>query len=111
MQNVRPAETDLVDRIEQAFEDAQQPESASDVVEKYLERRIDEIDALVSLLGMARKLPPGRERFGYDVEYLDEIVMRRVRKLARACQETISAIMSDDPDDSPVAEDYGPFED
>lgn len=111
MQNVRPAESDLVDRLEQGYAAAQQEESASDVVEKYLERRLDEIDALVSLLGMARKLPSGQERFGYDTEYLDEIVMRRVRKLVRACQDTVSAVLNGDPENPPVAEDFGPFED
>lgn len=104
MRNVRPIELDV-----EATEEI--PESAAEVVEKYLERRIDEIDALVSLLGMARKLPNGRERFGYDSEYLDEIVMRRVRKLVRACQDTISAIVDDDPKNAPTAEDFGPFED
>jgi hypothetical protein len=109
MEHVKPIETGFVaDRFSTTYVDET---SAPEVVQKYLERRIDEIDALVSLLGMARKLPSGRERFGYDPEYLDEIVMRRVRKLVRACQETVTAIVEDDPENPPAPEDFGPFED
>jgi hypothetical protein len=76
------------------------------VISKYLVRQVDEVDALVSLLGIARKVPEC-ERYGYDPEILDEIVMRRVRKLARACQDNIEAILSDNPDYEPKAEDFG----
>ncbi len=60
MQNVRPADVeqaDLADRLEEAIsEDVLENGSPAQIVEQFLERRIDEIDALVSLLGVARKL-------------------------------------------------------
>src|SRR4051812_30077973 len=120
MRKVKPIETGFADdRFATTFVDRIAPDidleaasgiadSTVEVVEKYFERRIDEIDALLSLLGMARKLDTSGDRFGYDVEYLDQIVLRRVRKLTRACQETVSNIMNYDPENPPVAEDFGP---
>lgn len=50
---------------------------------------VDEIDALASLLGMARKVED-RDRYGYDLNLLDGIVLRRIRALARRCQDDLS---------------------
>lgn len=49
---------------------------------------IDEMDALSCLLGMARKVDE-HERYGYDVNLLNEIVLRRIRQLARWCQDSL----------------------
>lgn len=101
MRTVRPIELDANEI----------PETAKEVVEKYFERRIDEIDALVSLLGMAHRLPDGFKKFGYDQDVLDEAVLRRVRKLARSCQDAVGAVLYYDPENPPTAEDFGSFED
>jgi hypothetical protein len=101
MRNVKPIELDL-----EAI-----PETAAEVVEKYFERRIDEIDALVSLLGLAHRHKSGHATFGYDLDCLDEIVLRRVRKLTRSCQNAVSAVLNYDPENPPTAESFGAFED
>lgn len=77
--------------------------SASTVVERHLEKPIDEISAIASLLGMARRLPD-EQRFGYDLDFLHEIMLRRIRLLAAACQEAVGVIVNDDCDPESVAE-------
>lgn len=60
-----------------------------DILISNLQSPIDEIDALACLMGMARKVDE-KDRYGYDLEFLDEIVMRRIRKLARSCQDDLA---------------------
>jgi hypothetical protein len=60
-----------------------------DILISNLRSPIDEIDALACLMGMARKVDE-KDRYGYDLEFLDEIVMRRIRKLARSCQDDLA---------------------
>jgi hypothetical protein len=89
MRTVKPIELDFDPKYE-----------LKNVVESHFENAIDEIDALSSLLGMARNIPDNR-RYGYDLDLLDEIVLKRIRKLARSCQNTISEIINDAPISAP----------
>jgi len=59
-----------------------------------IEHSIDEIDAIAVLLGIARKAPQD-ERYGYDIEFLDETMLRRIRELARYCQGAVCADLHD----------------
>jgi hypothetical protein len=86
MRNVRPIE--LADT-------SQMTGYASDIARAYLEQPVDELDALASLLGMAEKLPDN-ERYGYDLESLNFIVIRRIRTLARICQNAVTAILDEE---------------
>ena len=106
MRNVKPIETGFADdRFKTTYVD--EP-SASEVVEKYFARPIEELDALASLLGVARKANTS-DLYGYDIDYLNEIVLRRIRKLARDCSNNVCRL--NDPTNEPVVEDFGPFED
>lgn len=93
MRTVKPIELDFDPRFE-----------LKNAVETHLESQIDEIDALSSLLGMARQVSPD-DRHGYDLDFLDDIVLKRIRKLARTCQNTVAAIINDErlgsPEDLP----------
>lgn len=75
------------------------------VITNYFEKAIDEIDAIVCLLGMARKAPIS---YGYDANVLDEIMLRRVRRLSRACQNTVSQVLNDE---TPCEPEQFPWED
>ncbi len=81
-----------------------------------LQAPIDEIDALACLLAIANKadqkaIVRNSLLHGYDMEGLYEIVVRRIRKLARACQDmhvrwrmdspAEPAVMFVPPDDAP----------
>jgi hypothetical protein len=79
------------------------PDSTVRVLTDYFERPLDEICALSSLLRMARKVPDG-DRCGWDLEWLDDIVLRRIHKLANKCRENIGNIQDEDP---PIAEKFG----
>lgn len=86
MRNVQPIELGQSDLEEQMTG------YASDIARAYLEEPVDELDALASLLGMAEKLPD-EERYGYDLDSLNGIVIRRIRTLARICQNAVGAIL------------------
>lgn len=64
----------------------------SDVVIEHLESPIDELDALTSLLAMAEEMPDER-RHGYDIDTLNEIVLRRIRELARICRNRVATMI------------------
>ncbi len=75
-----------------------------------LEAPIDEIDALACLISVAGKVRrqgstegASPDLYGYDMELLYEIVVRCIRKLARACQDAHARWQIDSPAD-PVVE-------
>lgn len=85
--------------------------SAIDIVQSHLERQIDEISAIAILLGTARKLPDD-QLFGTDIEFLDEVMLRRLRSLASSCQNAVTTILQQDcsPDELPALETGYAFE-
>jgi hypothetical protein len=93
------------DRFRAALENRvgrrQQSEAEALVTLLNLEAPIDEIDALASLLSMARLLDD-RDRHGYDLEFLDAIVLRRIRKLARFCQNAHARWSEPSDGDTPI---------
>jgi hypothetical protein len=91
MRNVQPIDIDHHMERQIAFED-KLAGYASDLARAHLEQPVDELDALASLLGMAEKLSD-KERYGYDLASLNEIVIRRIRTLARTCQNAVAAIL------------------
>jgi hypothetical protein len=91
MRTVRPIDIEKHVKRQITFEE-QLAGYASDLARAHLEQPIDELDALASLLGMADKLSD-QERYGYDLASLNEIVIRRIRTLARTCQNAVAAIL------------------
>lgn len=85
--------------------------SAIDIVQSHLERQIDEISAIATLLGVARRVPNDL-LFGMETDFLDEVMLRRLRSLAGSCQNAVTAILQQDcsPEELPALENGYAFE-
>lgn len=87
MRNVKPIELPTLEDQLSGY--------GADLMTDYLERPIDELDALASLLAMAEGVSDS-DRRGYDIDTLNAIVIRRIRTLARVCRDRVNIIKGGD---------------
>lgn len=81
------------------------PPSASDLAMFLLEKPIEEIDALSRLLCMVNNLHP-RDRYNYEVEDVNAIVLQRIKKIAAVCRNRVGRIIGNRTNEQPAGPEY-----
>lgn len=105
MRAVKPIDIEQLGEVmDQAFSDNTEKTSISDIMRKCFVQPAAEINALAALLRIARKVDSD-ELYGNELHFIDEIILKRIHKLAHDCENNAGRLAYGDG--TPEAEDFG----